>query len=68
MQQQEEDWVSLLRDIRLKEKDGMQSTFSSVKVEVNLTVPIWVTLAISQLGSLTELQTMEVIEVNGQCD
>lgn len=68
MQQQEEDWVSLLRDIRLKEKDGMQSTFSSVKVEVNLTVPIWVTLAISQLGSLTELRTMEVIEVNGQCD
>lgn len=46
----------------------MQSTFSSVKVEVNLAVPICVTLAISQLGSLMELRTMEVIEVNGQCD
>ena len=55
MQQQEKDGISLLRDTRLKEKDGMQSIFSSVKVEVNLTMPIWVTLAISPLGSLTEI-------------
>ena len=50
-------------DTRLKEKDGMQSTFSRVKVVVNATVSIWVTLAMSPLGSLTEMWTMEVIEV-----
>ena len=50
-------------DTRLKEKDGMQSTFSSVNVEDNLIVPIWVTLALSPLGSLIEKWTMEVIEV-----
>ena len=53
----------MLIDTRLKEKDGMQSTFSSVKVEVNLTISIWVTLAMSPLGSLIEKWTMEVTEV-----
>lgn len=41
----------------------MQSTFSNVNVEVNLTIPIWVTLAMFPLGSLIEKWTIEVIEV-----
>ena len=53
----------MLIDTRLNEKDGMQRTLSSVNVEVNLTIPIWVTLAMSPLGSLTEKWTTEVMEV-----
>ena len=53
IQQQEGCWVSLLIEIRLKEKVGMQSTFSRVKVGDSCIVPMCVTLAISPLGSLT---------------
>ena len=63
MQQQEGCWVSLLMEIRLKEKLGMQSTLWRIKVEDNYTVPMCVTLAISPLGSLIEICTTEVIEV-----
>ena len=51
MQQQEVFWVSLLMEIRLKEKVGMQRTFSRVNVAEILTVPTWVTLTMSPLGS-----------------
>ena len=50
-------------EIRLKEKLGMQSTLSRTKVEDSCTVPICVTLAMSPLGSLTEICTTEVMEV-----
>ena len=63
MQQQEGCWVSLLMEIRLKEKLGMQSTLSRTKVEDSCTVPICVTLSMSPLGSLTEICTTEVMEV-----
>ena len=63
MQQLEEDWVSLLMGIKLTEKLGMQSTFSNSKVGETWTVPICETLAISPLGNLIEIWTMEFIEV-----
>ena len=63
MQQQEGCWVSLLMEIRLKEKLGMQSILSRIKVEDSCTMPIYVTLAMSPLGSLTEICTTEVMEV-----
>ena len=63
MQQQEQDWVSLLMEIKLKEKVVMQSTFSNNKVGVTWTIPICETLAMTPLGNLTEIWTMEVIEV-----
>ena len=63
MQQQDGDWVSLLIEIILKEKLGMQSTLSRTKVEDSCTMPICVTLAMSPLGSLTEICTIEVMEV-----
>ena len=53
MQQQEGCWVNLLMEIRLKEKLGMQSILSRIKVEDSCTMPICVTLALSPLGSLT---------------
>ena len=33
MQQQDEDWVSLLMETRLKENVGMRSTFSRIRPE-----------------------------------
>ena len=62
---QEEDgfWVSLLIEIILKEKLGMQNTFSKTKVGDTWTVPTCVTLAISPLGNLIEIWTVEVMEV-----
>ena len=62
---QEEDgfWVSLLIEIILKEKLAMQNTFSKTKVGDTWTILMCVTLAISPLGNLTEIWTMEVIEV-----
>ena len=63
IQQQGEDWVSLLMEIKLKEKLGMQSTFSNNKVGETCTVPTCVTIVISPLGNLTKIWTMEVIEV-----
>ena len=63
MQQQEGCWVSLLMEIRLKEKLGMQSTLPRTKVEDSCTVPICVTLAMSPLGGLIEICTAEVMEV-----
>ena len=47
----------------MKEKLGMQSTFSKLNVGETCTVPTCVTLAISPLGNLLEIWTMEVIEV-----
>ena len=63
IQKQEGCWVSLLMEIKLKEKLGMQSTLSRTKVDDSCTIPICVTLAMSPLGSLTEICTTEVIEV-----
>ena len=48
---------------QIKEKLGMQSTLSRTKVEDSCTVPICVTFATSPLGSLTEICTVEVMEV-----
>ena len=63
MQQKEGDWVSLLMETRLKEKVGIQSTFSKIRVEDNWTVPMWVTLATSPFGNLTEIWITYVIDV-----
>ena len=63
MQQKEGDWVSLLMETRLKENVGIQSTFSKIRVEDNWTVPMWVTLATSPLGNLTEIWITDVIDV-----
>ena len=48
---------------QIKGKLRMQSTLSRTKVEDSCTVPIRVTLAMSPLGSLTEICTTEVMEV-----
>ena len=61
MQQQEGYWVNLLIKTRLKENVGIQS--SSVRIEDNWVIPIWVTLAISPLGNLIEICTMEITDV-----
>ena len=50
-------------EIRLKEKLGMQSTLTRIKVDNSRTIPICVNLAMSPLGSLIEICTTEVIEV-----
>ena len=50
-------------EIRLKEKLGMQTILSRIKVEDSCPMPICVTLAMSPLGSLTEICTTEVMEV-----
>ena len=63
IQQQDGFWVSLIIEIILKEKLGMQNTFSKTKVGDTWTVPMCVTLAISLLGNLIEIWTMEVMEV-----
>ena len=63
IQQQDEVWVSLLIEIKLKEKLGMQNTFSKSNVRETCIVPTCVMLAISPLGNLIEIWTMEVIEV-----
>ena len=63
IQQEDEDWVSLLIEIKLKEKLGLQSTLSKNNVGETCTVPTCVTLAIEPLGNLIEIWTMEVIEV-----
>ena len=63
MQQQEEDWVSLLMEIKLKEKVGLQRTLSNSKMGETWTVPLCETLAMSPLGNLTEMWTIEVMEV-----
>ena len=47
----------------MKEKLGIQRTCSRVRVAETLTVPMWVTLTMSPLGSLIEIWTEEVIEV-----
>ena len=49
-------------ETRLKEKDGMQRTFSSIKEADTCTVPMCVTLAMSPLGNLTKNWT-EVVMV-----
>lgn len=53
----------MLIKIRLKENLGIQSTFSKIKVDENWTVPMWVTFATSPLGNLTEIWTVEVMDV-----
>ena len=63
IQQEDGFWVSLLIEIILKEKLGMQNTFSKTKVGDTWTILMCVTLAISPLGNLTEFWTMEVMEV-----
>jgi hypothetical protein len=55
--------VSLLAEIRLKEKEGTQRTFVRVNVAEILTVPIWVTSANDLLGNFTFLETVAVIDV-----
>ena len=61
MQQHEGFWVNLLIETRLKEKDGMQRTFSRIRKAETCTVPMWVTLAMSPLGNLTEIWTVKVM-------
>ena len=46
-------WVSLLIDKILNEKEGTQRTLSRTRVVESLTMPMWVTWALSPLGSST---------------
>jgi len=61
-------WISLLIDIKLKEKKGIQSTLVKTKESEILMVPMWVTEACCPLGNLTVLETTEVICVNNDVE
>ena len=63
MRQQRTDLANLLTDMRLKLKAGTQSTSYRIRVSEILTVPIWVTKAISPLGRFTCVFRVEVSEV-----
>ena len=47
----------------MKEKLGIQRTFSKSKEAETWTVPIWVTLTISPLGNLTKIWIEEVMDL-----
>jgi hypothetical protein len=57
------DLISLLVEIRLKEKEGTQRTSVKIKESEKLTVPICVTKANWPLGNLTCEDTTAVIVV-----
>ena len=59
MKQQDRLLVSWLMDIKLKVKDGTQSTFSRIRLGDIWTVPMWVTITLSPFGNWTK----EVIEL-----
>ena len=58
--QQDRDFVNLLTEIRLNEKEW----FSRVKVDVTWIVPMWVTVTFSPLGNWTKVDMELVILVN----
>ena len=62
--QQDRDFVNLLTDIRLNEKEGTQSTFSRVKVDVTWIVPMWMTVTFSPSGNWIKVDMLLVILVN----
>jgi len=55
--------ISLLADMRLKEKEGTQSTLVRIRCSEILMVPIWVTLTSSPFGKVTEVETVAVMVV-----
>jgi len=63
VRQQEKNFVSLLAEIRLKEKEGTHKTSVRIKEEDILTVPICVTETSCPFGSLTNLEMVAVIVV-----
>ncbi len=63
MRQQRVDLISLLAEIRLKEKEGTQRTLVKIKESENLTVPMCVTKANWPLGNLTWEDITAVIDV-----
>ena len=68
MRQHRTDLANLLTDMRLKLKARTQSTSYRIRVSEILTVPIWVTKAISPLGKFTCVFSVEVIEVKQETE
>jgi hypothetical protein len=64
MRQQFKDLMSLVAEIKLKVKEGTHKTPVKVRVSEIVTVPMCVTLAIEPFGSLTWVETTEVMVVN----
>ena len=62
--QQDRDFVNLLIEIRLNEKEGTQRTFSRTKVDVTWIVPMCVTVTFSPLGNWIKVVIELVILVN----
>ena len=61
-------FVSWLIDKRLKEKDGTQSTLIKIKVSERHIELIWVTKAVSPLGSSTiQLTTVKWVNRRMEC-
>jgi hypothetical protein len=60
--------ISLLIDIKLNEKEGIQSTSVRTKDSEILIVPMWVTESYCPLGNLTDLETTEVILVKNDME
>jgi hypothetical protein len=68
MRQQEENFVCLLADIRLKEKAGTHRTLVRIKEAEILTVPMCVTETNCPLGSLTNLEMIDVMVVKKEIE
>jgi len=58
----------LLAEIKLKENEGTQRTSVKMRCSIIQTVPICVTEAKFSLGNLTDLVTVEVIEVRQEIE
>ena len=63
MRQQRMDFANWLIEIRLKLKEGTQSTLERIRFSETLIVPMWVTKADSPFGRFTNVFKVVVIEV-----
>ena len=61
-------WISLLTDIKLNEKEGIQSTSVKTKDFEILILPMWVTKACCPLGNCIVLEATEVIFVKNDVE
>lgn len=66
--EQLEEWVSLLAEIRLNLNEGIQNTFSNIKDGNKETVPIWETGARLPLGSLTDIEPWDKMDVREELE
>ena len=63
MKQYCNDLINLLTDIKLNEKEGIQSPSVKINDYEILIVPMWVTDACCPLGNLTVFEITEVMDV-----